>query len=42
MEYFIQNPEAIDTMGLESRRVAEEKFDVHKANYRLLKMVLGD
>ena len=42
MEYFIQNPEAIDTMGLESRRIAEEKFDVHKANDRLLKMVLGD
>lgn len=42
MEYFIQNPGAIDTMGLESRRIAEEKFDVHKANDRLLKMVLGD
>ena len=42
MEYFIQNPGTIDTMGLESRRIAEEKFDVHKANDRLLKMVLGD
>ncbi len=42
MEYFIHNPGAIDKMGLESRRIAEEKFDVHKANYRLLKMVLGD
>ncbi len=42
MEYFIQNPGAIDTMGLESRRIAEEKFDVHKVNDRLLKMVLGD
>ena len=42
MEYFIQNPGAIDKMGLESRRIAEEKFDVHKVNDRLLKMVLGD
>ena len=42
MEYFIQNPGTIDTMGLESRRIAEKKFDVHKANDRLLKMVLGD
>ena len=42
MEYFIQNPGAINKMGLESRRIAEGKFDVHKANDRLLKMVLGD
>ena len=42
MEYCIQNPGAIDKMGLESRRIAEEKFDVHKVNDRLLKMVLGD
>ena len=42
MEYFIQNPGAINKMGLESRRIAEGKFDVHKANGRLLKMVLGD
>lgn len=37
-----KNPGAIEQMGLESRRIAEEKFDVHKANDRLLKMVLGD
>lgn len=34
---FIDNPELIEPMGKESRRLAEEKFDVHKINAEILK-----
>ncbi|UCG44486.1 MAG: glycosyltransferase family 4 protein [candidate division WOR-3 bacterium] len=37
MEYFIINPELITRMGGESRRLAEERFDVRKTNARILK-----
>lgn len=40
MERFIVNPELISRMGLESRRMAEERFDVRVVNARLLE-VLG-
>ncbi len=36
MERFIQKPELIEKMGKESRRIAEERFDVHKINARFL------
>ncbi len=36
MERFIQKPELIEKMGKESRRIAEERFDVHKINTRFL------
>jgi glycosyltransferase involved in cell wall biosynthesis len=40
MERFIQQPELILTMGQASRKLAEERFDVHKTNQRIL-AVLG-
>lgn len=33
---FIENPALIESMGRESRRLAEEKFDVHKINAIML------
>lgn len=40
---FIKNPEYISRMGLESRRLAEERFDVHKVNQRLINLIFdGD
>jgi len=37
---FVQNPSLVTTMGAESRRLAEERFDVDKINQRLME-VLG-
>lgn len=37
MERFIQKPELIERMGKESRRMAEERFDVHKINAVILR-----
>ena len=37
MEKFIKNPEIIEKMGKESRKIAEEKYDVHKVNDEMLK-----
>ena len=36
MEYFLQNPENIHEMGMNSRSLALEKFDVHKVNQQIL------
>jgi len=36
MEHFIQDPSLIESMGRESRRLAEERFDVHKINQHLI------
>ncbi len=36
MERFIEQPKLIEKMGIESRRIAEEKFDVHKVNRVIL------
>ena len=36
MERFIKEPRLIERMGKESRRIAEERFDVHKINKTLL------
>lgn len=36
MIWFIEHPEQIEPMGLASRKIAEEKFDVHKVNARML------
>jgi len=36
MERFILQPELIITMGQASRKLAEERFDVHKINQRIL------
>lgn len=37
MERFILQPELIEQMGQASRRIAEERFDVHKVNRVILK-----
>lgn len=39
MIYFIENPEAVLTMGQRSHQIALEHFDVHKVNERLLRML---
>lgn len=39
MVWFIENPEQIETMGLASRKMAEEKFDVHKVNAQMLEIM---
>lgn len=36
---FIEQPELIEKMGLESYRIAQEKFDVVKVNDRLMNMI---
>ena len=41
MEYFIQNPNEINKMGLESRRIAEQNFDIHKINKRLINLIVN-
>ncbi len=38
---FIEQPELIETMGKESYRIAQEKFDAHKVNQRLVAMLLN-
>ena len=37
MEYFIKFPDKISIMGQESRKIALNKFDVHKVNQGILK-----
>ena len=39
MEKFILQPELIVKMGAESRKIAEERFDVHKINKKLLEEI---
>ena len=41
MMYFIKNPEMIIQMGIESRKIAEEKFDINKQNKKLMSIVVG-
>lgn len=41
MEFFIQNPEQIEIMGLESRKIAEEEYNVHKVNEKLIQILLS-
>ena len=36
MIWFIEHPEQIELMGIESRRIVVEKFDVHKVNAKML------
>ena len=40
MVWFIENPDQIRSMGLVSRKIAEEKFDVHKVNARMFEIML--
>jgi len=39
MEKFIHHPQRIKTMGQESRKIAVEKYDVHKVNTVILKRI---
>ncbi|MGV8934796.1 MAG: glycosyltransferase family 4 protein [Gallionellaceae bacterium] len=39
MMRFIKTPNHIESMGRESRRMAEERFDVHKINARMLEIL---
>lgn len=39
MIYFIQNPERIVQMGIASRKIAEEKFDVRKKTKKLIDII---
>lgn len=38
---FIEQPELIEQMGKESYRIAQEKFDAHEVNQRLVAMLLN-
>lgn len=42
MLFFIEHPEKITEMGLKSREMAEQKYDVHVVNRRLINLILGD
>lgn len=42
MLFFIEHPEKITEMGLKSREMAEQKYDVHVVNKRLISLILGD
>ena len=37
--WFIENSDQIEKMGIESRKMAEDKFDVHKVNEEMLKIM---
>lgn len=39
MNFFLENPDQIAIMGKESRKLAENKFDVHIINDQLLKII---
>jgi len=39
MIWFIENDNEIKNMGLESRRMVEDKFDVHKVNKKILQIM---
>ena len=39
MVYFIENPEKISEMGDESYKIAQDKFDSHKVNERMLNIL---
>jgi hypothetical protein len=39
MIWFIENSDQIERMGIESRKMAEDKFDVHKVNEEMLKIM---
>lgn len=39
MSYFINNPNKIEEMGIESRKIAVEKFDVYKINQKIINIL---
>lgn len=42
MSYFVQNPQQIPVMGLESHKIAVEKFDATVVNERLFRLIVDD
>jgi hypothetical protein len=42
MEYFITNPHKIKEMVINSRKYAEERFDVNVINEDLLKLIKSE
>ena len=40
MIWFIEHSEQIEPMGIESRRMVVEKFDVHKVNAKMLDIIV--
>ncbi len=42
MSQFIKQPSLIQSMGQASRQMAEERFNTHEANQRLIKLLLGE
>lgn len=42
MVRFIEQPELIQSMGKSSLRIAQERFDVHKVNERLMALLLAE
>ncbi|MCX7123581.1 MAG: glycosyltransferase family 4 protein [Gammaproteobacteria bacterium] len=41
MEYFLHNPQECERMGQESRKLVEQKFDVHQVNQVILETIMG-
>ena len=41
MIWMIEHPEVVAKMGEESRRIAEEKFDVHKINQKIIEKLVS-
>ena len=39
MSYFINHPNKIEEMGIESRKIAVEKFDVYKINQKIINIL---
>lgn len=39
MSRFVEDPDLIETMGLAGRRMAEERFDVHDINRRIVEVL---
>lgn len=39
MRQFIQSPQLVEQMGRESRRLAEERFDVHRVNQEVMEIL---
>ena len=42
MESFLKHPERIETMGINSRKLASEKFDVEKVNAKTLEIIASN
>jgi hypothetical protein len=39
MIWFIENPDYIISMGIESRKIAEDNYDINKINNKLIEIL---